>query len=78
MGCVVDVYSCSLCTILHLVIHCAHQIRSQDPLNSHMNSQGLYQDKPSLPFIPGSEVSGIVIDVGQKVKSLKPGDHVRS
>lgn len=42
-----------------------------------MHAQGLYQDKPRLPFIPGSEVSGIVIEVGHKVKALKPGDHVR-
>ena len=38
--------------------------------------QGLYQDKPPLPFIPGSEVSGIVTEVGAKVKSVKQGDHV--
>ena len=43
-----------------------------------MHAQGLYQDKPRLPFIPGSEVSGIVTEVGQKVKALKLGDHVRS
>ncbi len=38
--------------------------------------QGLYQDKPPLPFIPGSEVSGIVMEVGPKVKRFKQGDHV--
>lgn len=38
--------------------------------------QGLYQDKPPLPFIPGSEVSGIVTEVGARVKSVKQGDHV--
>ena len=38
--------------------------------------QGLYQDKPPLPFIPGSEVSGIIMEVGPKVKGLKQGDHV--
>lgn len=39
--------------------------------------QGLYQEKPKLPFIPGGEVSGQVIEVGQKVKSVKPKDLVR-
>ena len=41
-----------------------------------LHLQGLYQDKPPLPFIPGSEVSGIVTEVGAKVKSVKQGDHV--
>lgn len=36
--------------------------------------QGLYQFKPELPFSPGSDVSGIVKAVGEKVKHLKPGD----
>jgi len=36
--------------------------------------QGLYQFKPELPFSPGSDVSGIVKVVGEKVKHLKPGD----
>ena len=39
--------------------------------------QGLYQDKPPLPFIPGSEVSGVVMGIGPKVKGFKQGDHVR-
>jgi NADPH:quinone reductase-like Zn-dependent oxidoreductase len=38
--------------------------------------QGQYQDKPKLPFIPGSEVSGTVLEVGSKVKHVKPGDQV--
>jgi NADPH:quinone reductase len=38
--------------------------------------QGLYQDKPPLPFIPGSEVSGVITEVGPKVKSFKVGDRV--
>ncbi|BDA44288.1 Quinone oxidoreductase-like protein 2 [Coccomyxa sp. Obi] len=38
--------------------------------------QGQYQDKPPLPFIPGSEVSGLVAEVGSKVRSIKKGDHV--
>ena len=40
-------------------------------------AQGQYQVKPPLPFIPGSEVSGIVTEVGpEAVSSIKPGDRV--
>jgi NADPH:quinone reductase-like Zn-dependent oxidoreductase len=38
--------------------------------------QGQYQVKPKLPFIPGSEVSGTVCQLGQGVKGFKPGDLV--
>jgi len=35
--------------------------------------QGLYQLKPELPFIPGSEVAGVISEVGANVKHLKVG-----
>lgn len=35
--------------------------------------QGLYQAKPSLPFVPGLEMAGVVERVGPEVKRLKPG-----
>lgn len=35
--------------------------------------QGLYQLKPDLPFIPGSEVAGVISEVGENVKHLKVG-----
>jgi len=35
-----------------------------------------YQIKPSLPFSPGSEMSGTVVAVGDKVTGLAPGDRV--
>ena len=35
-----------------------------------------YQLKPPLPFSPGSEVAGVVRDVGEGVTSVKPGDRV--
>ena len=38
--------------------------------------QGLYQTKPSLPFIPGLEVAGQIIEVGAKVNTCKVGDRV--
>ena len=40
--------------------------------------QGTYQEKAKLPFVPGGEVSGTVIEVGSKVRSLKVGDKVSS
>ncbi|MBL7873250.1 MAG: NADPH:quinone oxidoreductase family protein [Cyclobacteriaceae bacterium] len=38
--------------------------------------QNKYQFKPSLPFSPGGEVSGIITAVGDKVTHVKVGDHV--
>ena len=38
--------------------------------------QGLYQFKPELPFTPGSDVSGVVTQVGADVKHLQVGDEV--
>ena len=38
--------------------------------------QGRYQYKPELPFVPGSDLAGIVKTVGVEVKSLKTGDEV--
>ena len=35
--------------------------------------QGLYQMKPELPFIPGTEVSGTISQVGEGVSHLKVG-----
>ncbi|MFK7803329.1 MAG: NADPH:quinone oxidoreductase family protein [Anaerolineae bacterium] len=38
--------------------------------------QGLYQFKPALPFSPGSDIAGIVTEVGAAVKNHKVGDEV--
>lgn len=38
--------------------------------------QNKYQTKPALPFVPGSEYSGVVAAVGEDVNHLKVGQHV--
>lgn len=38
--------------------------------------QGLYQFKPDLPFSPGSDIAGHVLEVGEKVQGFKVGDEV--
>ncbi|XP_061490185.1 quinone oxidoreductase-like protein 2 isoform X2 [Rhineura floridana] len=38
--------------------------------------QGLYQKKHSLPFTPGMEFSGDVMETGESVNSVKEGDRV--
>ena len=38
--------------------------------------QGKYQFKPALPFVPGSEYSGVVEALGEGVTNLKVGDAV--
>ncbi len=38
--------------------------------------KGLYQTKPPLPFSPGSELSGVVKEIGEGVRQFKVGDRV--
>jgi NADPH2:quinone reductase len=38
--------------------------------------QGLYQIKPPPPFAPGSEIAGVVREVGDGVDGVQPGDRV--
>jgi NADPH:quinone reductase len=38
--------------------------------------QGKYQRKPPLPFVPGTEVAGIVEETGSEVTRFRPGDRV--
>ena len=38
--------------------------------------QGLYQFQPPLPFTPGGESAGVIIEIGEGVESFKVGDKV--
>jgi len=38
--------------------------------------EGKYQFKPEMPFSPGGEVSGEILEVGEGVSGYKPGDRV--
>ncbi|MGB7286480.1 MAG: alcohol dehydrogenase catalytic domain-containing protein [Salaquimonas sp.] len=38
--------------------------------------QGLYQAKPPTPFVPGMELVGTIIEMGDKVEGFKIGDRV--
>lgn len=38
--------------------------------------QGHYQLKPPLPFVPGAEMAGTVVEVGAGVERLQPGQRV--
>ena len=38
--------------------------------------RGQYQFKPPLPFVPGGEVAGEVVSVGEQVTRFRPGDRV--
>jgi NADPH2:quinone reductase len=39
---------------------------------------GLYQMRPSTPFVPGTEAAGVVVAVGGKITRFQPGDRVAS
>lgn len=49
------------CGVCHTDLHAAH---------------GDWPVKPKLPLIPGHEGVGVVVEVGDGVKSLKKGDRV--
>jgi len=38
--------------------------------------RGLYQFKPPLPFTPGNDIAGIILEAGEEVKHLKTGDAI--
>lgn len=45
---------------------------------NYLQILGKYQEKPPLPFIPGSDYSGIVDIIGSAVTKFKVGDQVCS
>ncbi|KAK7317047.1 hypothetical protein RJT34_00954 [Clitoria ternatea] len=45
---------------------------------NYLQILGKYQEKPSLPFIPGSDFSGFVDAIGPKVSNFRVGDPVCS
>ena len=38
--------------------------------------KGEYQERPDLPFIPGAEVAGTILEVGEEARGFEPGDRV--
>ncbi|MGD9720141.1 MAG: NADPH:quinone oxidoreductase family protein [Pirellulales bacterium] len=41
-----------------------------------LQAQGLYQVKPELPYVPGMDLTGTVLEVGAGVQHVEPGDRV--
>ncbi len=41
-----------------------------------LQAQGLYQHKPSLPYVPGMDVTGTVLEAGEGVENVAVGDRV--
>lgn len=41
-----------------------------------LQAQGLYQDKPPLPYVPCMDLTGTVLEVGPGVSGLREGDRV--
>jgi NADPH2:quinone reductase len=39
-------------------------------------AQGLYQVKPPLPFSPGTEIAGVIVEAGTEVRGFRAGDRV--
>ncbi|MFK7877281.1 MAG: NADPH:quinone oxidoreductase family protein [Paracoccaceae bacterium] len=39
-------------------------------------AEGGYQMRPDLPYVPGTDASGVVLQVGSAVTGFKPGDRV--
>ena len=41
-----------------------------------LQAQGLYQQKPTLPYVPGMDVTGTVLETGAGVERVAVGDRV--
>ena len=45
---------------------------------NYLQILGKYQEKPPLPFVPGSDYSGVIVSVGADVSKFRIGDPVCS
>ncbi|KAM4642175.1 zeta-crystallin-like [Discoglossus pictus] len=46
-----------------------------NPVETYIRA-GVYARKPTLPYTPGSDISGVIEDIGKDVKNFKKGDRV--
>ena len=46
-----------------------------NPVDTYIRS-GVYANKPPLPYTPGNDGAGDVLEVGADVKGFAPGDRV--
>ena len=56
------------------VLVSAHYAGVQYP--DALQAQGLYQVRPPLPYVPGMDLTGTVLEVGEGVEGLRVGDRV--
>jgi NADPH2:quinone reductase len=69
----IDEIDAPLCTDGHVLIS-AHYAGVQYP--DALQAQGLYQLKPALPYVPGMDLTGRVLEVGAGVGHVAVGDRV--
>src|ERR1044071_4634335 len=43
----------------------------------YLMTTGLYQMRPALPYVPGTDAAGVVVACGERVTRFRPGDRVR-
>jgi NADPH2:quinone reductase len=69
----IDEIDAPLCTEGHVLISTNYAgVQYPDTLQA----QGLYQQKPELPYVPGMDLTGRVLDVGAGVDHVAVGDRV--
>ena len=42
----------------------------------YLMTTGLYQMRPALPYVPGTDAAGVVVACGERVTRFRPGDRV--
>jgi NADPH2:quinone reductase len=68
-----DTIPMPVCTEGHVLV-LTHYAGIQYP--DALQAQGLYQHKPSLPYVPGMDVTGTVLETGAGVERMRVGDRV--